>query len=254
MDITKYYKREGELPLDDICSDGGFCAIFRRIACIGDSLSSGEFETVDPDGTVHYNDIYEHSWGQYIARMTGAVVYNFSRGGMTASEYLSAFADERGLWDPKYASDAYIIALGVNDLINQNKPIGDISDIDTEDHENNARPFIGDYARIIKRYKTISPDAKFFLVTIPDGPRGRERRIEASQMLTKLADAFTNTYVIDLFKYAPEYDSVFKENFFLRGHMNPQGYLLTAKMIASYIDYIIRSDPKAFSLVGLIGR
>ena len=41
---------ENEKPLDRIVTDGGFCAIFRKIACIGDSLSSGEFETRTESG------------------------------------------------------------------------------------------------------------------------------------------------------------------------------------------------------------
>ena len=35
--------------------------------------------------------------------------------------------------------------------------------------------------------------------------------------------------------------------------MNPAGYKLTAVMIASYIDYIVRSDFEAFKQVGFIG-
>lgn len=56
----------GEKPLDRIVTDGGMCAIFRRIACIGDSLSSGEFESVKEDGTHVYHDMYEYSWGSFI--------------------------------------------------------------------------------------------------------------------------------------------------------------------------------------------
>ena len=40
-----------EKPLDRIVTDGGFCSIFRTIACIGDSLSSGEMESTREDGT-----------------------------------------------------------------------------------------------------------------------------------------------------------------------------------------------------------
>ena len=36
----------GEKPLDQLILNGGFCGIFRTIACIGDSLSSGEFESL----------------------------------------------------------------------------------------------------------------------------------------------------------------------------------------------------------------
>ena len=43
-----------------------------------------------------------------------------------------------------------------------------------------------------------------------------------------------------------------KKNFFL-GHMTPTGYVLTARMIESYIDYIIRKNPDDFKQVGFIG-
>ena len=55
MDIKNYYMSENEKPLDKIADDGGFCAIFRSICCIGDSLSSGEFQTKDAEGG-HFND------------------------------------------------------------------------------------------------------------------------------------------------------------------------------------------------------
>ena len=48
-------------PLAELLPDGGYTAIFRRIACVGDSLASGEFETLAADGTRRYHDIFEHS-------------------------------------------------------------------------------------------------------------------------------------------------------------------------------------------------
>jgi len=35
--------------------------------------------------------------------------------------------------------------------------------------------------------------------------------------------------------------------------MNPMGYLLTAKYVMSYIDYIIRHNMEDFAQVGFIG-
>ena len=58
--------------------------------------------------------------------------------------------------------------------------------------------------------------------------------------------------MIDFRKYAPPFDEKFYENFFL-GHMTPTGYVLTAKMVMSYIDYIIRNNPEDFAQVGFIG-
>ena len=40
---------EKEKPLDTLVKDGGFCGIFRRIGCVGDSLSSGEYESIPGD-------------------------------------------------------------------------------------------------------------------------------------------------------------------------------------------------------------
>ena len=83
MDIRSMFDNN-EKPLDNLVTDGGFTGIFRTIACVGDSLSSGEFESIDDDGKKHYHDYYDYSWGQYMARMAGCTVYNFSKGGMTA--------------------------------------------------------------------------------------------------------------------------------------------------------------------------
>ena len=152
-----------EKPLENLVGSYSNTAIFRTIACIGDSLSSGEFETVDADGNRGYHDFYAYSWGQYIARQNGLTVYNFSRGGMTAKCYLESFADENGFWDKEKACQAYIIALGVNDIFYHNARIGDAKDI-TATEFSEERPFIRYYAEIIRRYKEISPDAKFFFV------------------------------------------------------------------------------------------
>ena len=67
--------------------------------------------------------------------------------------------------------------------------------------------------------------------------------------LSQMAELFDYTYVIDLYEYAPVYDAEFKRNFFLRGHLNPQGYALTAKMFLSYIDYLIRNNPEDFATI-----
>ena len=107
MNIYEYLSiGENEKPLDRIVTDGGFTGIFRKIGCIGDSLSSGEFESRTADGTRNFHDFYEYSWGQHIARSTGSTVYNFSRGGMTAKELGETIRNTRkaqGLTQPQLA-------------------------------------------------------------------------------------------------------------------------------------------------------
>ena len=54
MKINEFLQvTEEEKPLDRLITDGGFCGIFRTIACIGDSLSSGEFESLVEENGLH---------------------------------------------------------------------------------------------------------------------------------------------------------------------------------------------------------
>lgn len=255
MKIEEFIKNEKEKPLDKILYDGGFTAIFRTIACIGDSLSSGEFETLNEKGERCYNDFYDYSWGQFIARCIGSKVYNFSRGGMTAKWYLDTFADENDLFNPDKKCQCYIIALGVNDVsavIGEKYEFGNIEDV----KKDNLETFCGNYGKIIKKYKEISPDAKFFLMSCPFNSFDEEKRNilydKHQSFLYDLCKYFDNSYVLDFRKYAPDYGKEFKENFNLLGHLNPAGYLITAKMVMSYIDFIIRNNPRDFDEVGLI--
>lgn len=250
MDIRKFMKQDGEKPLDNIVSNGGFCGIFRTIACVGDSLSSGEFDT-QMNGVKDYCHDFDYSWGQFMARDTGAKVYNFSRGGMTAKEYYESFAEENGFWDKGRRAQAYIIALGVNDITRAlagGPAMGECSDIDKDNDT-----FASCFARIIKKYKEIEPRAKFFLVALPKGLRDDALSLKQREILYGMAEKFDNCYVMDLYKYAPELDEEYRDNFFIAGHRTAIGYRLSALMAESYIDYIIRHNHKDFKNVQFIG-
>ena len=156
MELKNIFENENEKPLDTIPEDGGYTAIFRTIACVGDSLSSGEFEANNGDGGSSWHDMYEYSWGQFLGRARGSKVYNFSRGGMSAKEYCDTFADANGYWNPKYAAQCYIMALGVNDLLGLHQRVGSCDDINSEDPDN-RETFAYYYAKIIEKYKKIQP-------------------------------------------------------------------------------------------------
>ncbi|MCQ2456869.1 MAG: SGNH/GDSL hydrolase family protein [Clostridia bacterium] len=249
-----------EKPLENPVRDGGFCKIFRSIACIGDSLSSGEFESTYKDGSTGYHDMFDYSWGQFIARDCNSKVYNFSQGGMTARAYCDSFAEEKGFWGEDKKAQAYIIALGVNDVscvLDNAIEFGDVSDIDFDEPENCKKTFIGYYGKIIAKYRKMQPRAKFFLMSTPNETDiGEERRLlygKLSECIGKISEMIKNVYVIDFWKYAPDYDAEFKRSFFLGSHMNPMGYVFTATMVESYIDYIIRHNPDDFKEVAYIG-
>ena len=174
---------ENEKPLDRFVEGISNTAIFRTMAFIGDSLSSGEFESRNPEGGADYHDYFEYSWGQYIARKNGLKAYNFSQGGMTAGGYQDWFAQSKDYWNPEYAAQAYVLALGVNDIINFDYELGTVDDINLENCWVNKDTFAGYYGRIIQRYKEIQPRAKFFLVTMPRENYKDDRREAHAKLL-----------------------------------------------------------------------
>lgn len=263
MNYKYSVRKENEHPLENLVNNGGYSAVFRTIASVGDSMDSGEFESFE-SGKAIYHDMYEYSWGQFMARDTGCKVYNFSKGGMTAKDY-DDFALENDFYNSEYKCQAYIITLGINDIrcvINNEIELGNISDIDVNDYTNNKPTVIGYYARIISKYKLIQPKAKFFLVSRPkedvcmpkDELKRKYIRVhdEFASLLGELAEIFDNCYFMDIRKYGPVYDEEFKKDFFLGGHMNPMGYRLVALLYETYIDHIIRNNMEDFKQVGFI--
>lgn len=249
---NKYFEIDSnEQPLDVIKETSGFAGIFKQIGVIGDSLASGEFESHNSNGDIIYNDMYEYSWPSILERITGTKYNNYSRGGMTAREYVQSWADSNNFWQ---WNQAYIIALGNNDSFVFGHPLGSANDIDVNNPQNNADTFFGNLGKIISKLKVIEPNARIFVVT----PQLRGEICDMdirymSKELAKLHDIFEFTYLIDMATFAPVYDATMRQSFGMGFHPNPMGYYAYALMIGNYIDYILRSNPKDFASIPFIG-
>lgn len=174
---------------------------------------------------------------------------------MTAKTFCNSFAEKCGVYEPENICQSYIIALGVNDIINQGQEIGTIDDIGKSGCFDNGESFAGYLGQIIKALRTKQPKAKVFLMTMPKEDESTNvLRKKHAELLCDITKMYEGTYVIDLFEYAPVFDEEFRRNFFLDGHMNASGYILIAKMVMSYIDYIVRNNPEDFTQVGFIGK
>lgn len=253
-------------PIKKFVPDGGLTSIFRTIGFIGDSLSSGEHESYNEKDGKGYWDYMEYSWGQYIARKCGLKAINFSRGGLTAKEFFPFTLGNDGrannIFDEKNKCQAYVIALGVNDMNHLDERytgFGSFEDVDFKNEDNNKTTFVGEYVKIIQKLRKIEPKCRIFVVTTPmEKPMTKEKKALFSRMnefLRELPDHFEFLYVIDLWKYAPIYDGKrMKTKYFCGGHMSAAGYKFTGDMISTYIDYIIRKNPKDFTQVGFIGK
>jgi lysophospholipase L1-like esterase len=257
MNYREILDTSNDNPLDTLVTNGGFCGILRKVGCIGDSLSSGEFESLDENGNKGYHDMYDYSWGQFMAREAGLEVLNFSRGGMSAKWYCDTFADENDFWNHEKKCKAYIIALGVNDISKYMSDLGDISDVDLNDWRNNKDTFVGNYCKIIQRYREIEPKSRVFLITIPRGDNKTEERNRAEdlhrELIYKIADLFDFAYVVDLRKYMPVTDEFYRKSFKLGSHENAMGYQLFSRVVMTYIDYIIRKNTEDFTQIGFVG-
>lgn len=150
-----------EIPID--YTDFGF---IRDFAVIGDSYASGEIYTENNSSSTGYSvqDYYELSWGQILARKSGANCINLSKGGLTTRTWLT---DEKGLQKMlnENQQELYICALGINDMIKDGvNYIGSINDI-KEDYTQNADTFYGNYGKIISQINNYAPNAKIIMLT-----------------------------------------------------------------------------------------
>jgi hypothetical protein len=83
--------------------------------------------------------------------------------------------------------------------------------------------------------------------------RARIENLRYAALLHDIAALYDFAYVMDMASYAPVQDDEYRRNFYLGGHLNAAGYLLTSRMVAAYMDFIIRNHPEDFAQVGFIG-
>ena len=132
-----------ENPIATVSQLPGYCTIFHQWGFIGDSLCSGEHESLDEQGHKGYHDYYDYSWGQRICRACGTEGQNFSQGGETAKGWIQHFWDTTNNRNANVSAkhnpkQAYIIALGVNDRNTGIAPGDARSDVNIDDFTKNA--------------------------------------------------------------------------------------------------------------------
>lgn len=249
-------------PLGRIGEQPTFIRAFRKIACIGDSLTAGALDETSPDPTSAYIDA-DFSYPSQLAKLTGVSVFNLGAGGSKAAHPNTGTLDDRSWWEFMEAGtrfptanfkqnpcDVYIIALGTNDISDTTEFTGEVTAAGVQD----AATSVGGYAEIIRRIKVYQPKAKIFLVTIPTWRNGNAtqapKRDAANEKIRALASYFSNCYCIDL----AAYDTAdFRTYYVNGGHNNALGYNLRARQYAAYIDWIIRHNPADFRNIGFIG-
>lgn len=250
---TKYFDSSQAVVVDNlnplsVINDGiSMLSGFDTVGCIGDSLASGE--CVYDGGAI---DKYDISWGQIMARMNGNTAFNFSIGGLTTRTWLSRYTGNNPTDDAfqENPCQAYIIALGQNDSYSGDSrfvQLGTVEDIGTE-----TDSFYGNMSRIIAKIKALQARAKIFIMTDPYEVNETGGYNDAVRYI---AAHTTNCYLIDLYTYALNIDPHDRNNSALwrGGHLTTTGYFLSAKIINTYIDWIMKNNLAEFKYIQFIG-
>ena len=244
-------------PTDPYCRIDcapSFITMFRTIACIGDSLTVGGFNTTSPNE--NGATIKAFSYPENMKKMTGADVKNFGEGGTTAA-HPTVSENDRSWWGTmlndqdvgmaftETGYDAYIIALGTNDIIKNGSFTGTVDASGVEDKSTS----VGGYCEIIQKIKEVQPKAVIFVVTISRYRNTAETRAEANAKIKAIADYY-DCYVIDLENHdVGNFDTYYKNG----SHNNALGYNLRARQYIAYIDWIIANNLDDFQNVQFIG-
>ena len=145
-------------------------ALFKNIAVIGDSYSSGAIYNGDDEHIFdgHTGRHNEMSWLSIMARRNGCTPFIYAYPGATCKSWLASTGDY-GL--QKLQSDdahnLYFIMLGIND----DQTLGSIADCYI-DYTQNADTFYGNYGRIIGNVQTKAPAGKIVCIIPPLTDKG----------------------------------------------------------------------------------
>lgn len=146
-----------------VSNDLVFCdlSLWRKFGVVGDSYASGELYFGDT-----YADKYDISWGQILARKTGATCTNYSAGGLSTRSWLT-YSKGLPLLLSSDPEDIYFLVLGINDYYHLGEDyLGSIADITSyTSYSDYADTFYGNYGKIIEQIKAYAPYSKIVMFT-----------------------------------------------------------------------------------------
>ena len=198
------------------------CKIFKKVACIGDSYTSGYIN----NGVHEVERINENfAWTHNMATMTGNEYVNCGASGTTVITWMN---HERGLKKLKASGkpQAFMIGLMINDVTN-GLPLGSITDRDT-----NNQTYYGGMCRIIKECYAINPEAKIFIFTRPTTVSSYKPYNEAVREICNHYKSTHNTHCLDLAKYTHYFTQLNLANDYINGHYTAIGYEQFAEAIS----------------------
>lgn len=218
LNVHEYNKNPCDFTGDDIL-------VFKRIVAIGDSMTSGVYNSTE-DGSVYHRDSL-YSYPYYLSKLTGCRIDNWGKGGATTKEWWEYFKDRS--WD---GYDCALIQLGINDgLKNDSANTYQYLDLIIKklQHDNNGISIF---------ISTISPTYSTQMPHVSDIIREFSRNIDGK------------CFLVDMERFGHTYDVTE----FTAGHLTAIGYLQLAKDWKSYVSSIIHDNPMDFRNIQFTGK
>ena len=218
--------------LNDTTFGSNAFQVMPRCLCIGDSLSAG-YSTYNgvkiKDDTAKKNGI---NWPSYVAKRNKIYFKNIANEGATAKRFREGVSLNQltGIFD------GIFIALGCNDR--NVTDLGAYSDI-AVDFNSNADTFYGNYDYVVRKSHSLCPNAKIFVMTMPDYVIGASSYNVAIRYIASL---YSYVYLLDLSK-EEIYKTDFLQTLITDGtHFSPYGYEVVSHAIENcvnklYLDY-----------------
>lgn len=225
-------------PTDYIGRD---MSTFRKVCCIGDSLTAGAFNV--PGGTLVRHD--EYSYPTFLAKISGTDVVNMGDSGESAVSWWNTYKDDARLSD----IDCAIIQLGVNDPI------------DTWDTLTNPA-----LINIVNKLKANNTGIIIFFAGIINGKSypcaiSTETYYAKDQKLRTLYESEwasdDQVFFIDWAKWGHLRDlksEIYTDanDNYNNGHLSAYGYNRLAQDYYNYIGWIMHNDDQKFSGIQFI--
>ena len=204
---------------------------FRKILCIGDSLTEGAFDHYNSAGDKGQFINKGYAYPAYLNTLTGAEVTNAGDSGESIRTW---YINHSG--DDLSGHDCAVITLGLNDTAGQ-------SHIVTTSEE--RMEYLG---LIVDKLKAENKGIKIFLSTIFKCFPGAGK-VEVNTDIINFANATPDVYLMDLYTYgkvldAPQYKA---------GHLTAFGYRQLASDVFAYASYIMHNEPESFRFIQYVG-
>lgn len=204
------------------------CKVFKKILCIGDSLTEGRCE-YKVDGTNKEFTATDYSYPTFLKAFTGRDVTNAGDAGETTVSWYNIHQN-----DDLSGHDACIIALGRNDYV-------------PDDRETTDEQRIEALNAIITKVKTENPQITIFLSTlinyyVGDGADGM------NAVIRSVAESVDGVHLVDISTYGQMVAGV--DNY---SHCTAVGYATLAEYYYNYISYIISRNHANFKNVQFAG-